>query len=224
MSLKPKKISEVKRSQEELKEKMKKKKKTLLDDMPPYMYIVSEGTKTEPNYIKGIANAINTKYYDMSSDKRIEVEGTGRNTKSLLKYARKQVERVFPQAVEVWLLYDKDDFPLDDFDNTQYSAQDREDDRQYKVAWSNECIELWFLLHFQELTVNVGRERYQELLRGYCNYEKKMENIYEILKDKTDIALKRAKRQYEEYGDIAPSKMCPATRIYQLIEELKEYM
>lgn len=51
-----------------------------------------------------------------------------------------------------------------------------------------------------------------------------MENIYEILKDKTDIALKRAKRQYEEYGDIAPSKMCPATRIYQLIEELKEYM
>lgn len=49
---------------------------------------------------------------------------------------------------DVWLMYDKDDFPLDDFDNTQYSALSRKDIRKYKVAWSNECIELWFVLHF----------------------------------------------------------------------------
>ena len=38
------------------------------------------------------------------------VEGTGRNTKSLLEYARNTVDEKFPQAEEVWLMYDKDDF------------------------------------------------------------------------------------------------------------------
>ncbi|WP_304969408.1 RloB family protein, partial [Romboutsia ilealis] len=46
-------------------------------------------------------------------------------------------------------MYDKDDFPLDNFDNTQYSAEKRKEIRKYRVAWSNECIELWFVLHFQ---------------------------------------------------------------------------
>lgn len=106
MSLKPKKFSEIKRSQEELNAKMQKKGKTLLDNPPPYTYIVSEGTKTEPNYIRGLAGAINAKYYNMSSGARIVVHGTGKNTRGLLKYARKQVEKELPQASVVWLMYD----------------------------------------------------------------------------------------------------------------------
>lgn len=224
MSLKQKKASEIKRSQAALQLKMQKKQKDLLDALPPYMYIVSEGTKTEPHYIRGITDEINRKFYNLSSGERIKVKGTGRNTRGLLEYARKQVDRDFPQATVVWLVYDKDDFPLDNFDNTQYSAQDKKDERKYKVAWSNECIELWFLLHYQELTVNIGRDKYRQLLKDYCGYEKKMENIYVVLKDKTDIAIVRAKRQYEEYGDSAPSQMCPATRMYQLVEELRKYL
>lgn len=224
MSLKPKKFSEIKRSQEELNIKMRKKSKVLLDELPPYTYIVCEGTKTEPNYFRGISEEINNKYFDLSSGKRIVLKGTGRNTKGLLEYARKQVEKDFPQAATVWLVYDKDDFPLDNFDNTEYSALERSDIRRYKTAWSNECIELWFLLHFQELTVNIGREEYLHLLKKYCKYEKSMENIYELLKDRMEEAIERAKRQYEEYGDAAPSKRCPATKVFQLVEELKRYL
>lgn len=224
MSLRPKKVSEVKREQEALKEKMKKKKNKINCELPRYTYIVSEGTKTEPYYIESIAQIINEKYREFSSGRFIVVNGTGRNTKGLLEYARVNVDMEFPQAEVVWLMYDKDDFPLDNFDNTQYSAEDKADVREYRVAWSNECIELWFLLHFQELSVNVGRKRYRELLRDYCNYEKNMRNIFEMLRDKTDIAIARAKRQYEAYGDVAPSQMCPATRVYQLIEELQRYL
>lgn len=119
MSLKPMKVSEQRKNQEKINAKMHKRKKELLDDLPPYMYIVSEGTKTEPNYIKGFADAINAKYYEFSSGPRIYVRGTGRNTKGLLKFARTQVKKEFPQAEVVWLMYDKDDFPLDNFDNTQ---------------------------------------------------------------------------------------------------------
>lgn len=125
MSLKPLKVSEQKKNQEKINAKMQKKKKELLDDLPPYTYIISEGTKTEPNYISGFADAINSKYREFSSGPRILVRGTGRNTKGLLKFARTQVEREFPQAEVVWLMYDKDDFPLDNFDNTQYSAEKR---------------------------------------------------------------------------------------------------
>ena len=58
MSLKPLKVSDQKKNQEKINAKMHKKRKELLDDLPPYMYIVSEGTKTEPYYIKGFADAM----------------------------------------------------------------------------------------------------------------------------------------------------------------------
>ena len=124
MSLKQKKHSENKKEQSRLQEKMEKRKKKMdIPLLPPYIYIISEATKTEPYYIGAIASKINEKYREYSTGERIVVEGTGRNTKSLLEYARNTVDEKFPQAEEVWLMYDKDDFPLDNFDNTQYSAE-----------------------------------------------------------------------------------------------------
>ena len=220
MSLKPLKASD----QRKINEKMQKRKKEILDDLPPFIYIISEGVKTEPNYISGLADAINRKYRDLSSGKIVVVKGTGRNTKSLLRYARRQVCKDFPQATVVWLMYDKDDFPLDNFDNTQHSAESRKDHRKYKVAWSNECIELWFVLHFQELNVNNGREHYQQLLKCHCNYNKTLPNIYDLLKEQTTTAIQRAKRQYESFGDLPPSQRCPATRVFELVEDLQQYL
>ena len=40
-----------------------------------------------------------------------------------------------------WLMYDKDDFPLDDFDNTQFEVEARKKPRM-TVAWSNESISI----------------------------------------------------------------------------------
>lgn len=222
MSLKPLKASDQKKVN--LMMQNKKKQVETLHQLPPYTYIISEGVKTEPYYISGLADAINCKYYNYSSGKRIVVKGTGRNTKSLLIYARKKVGEDFPEAEIVWLMYDKDDFPHDDFDNTQFSAEDRSDKRLFKTAWSNECIELWFILHYQDLSSNVGREKYREILKRYFEYEKNLVNIYEILKDKTSIAVKRAKKQYEEFAGIPPSQCCPATRVFELVEELQKYL
>lgn len=119
MSLKPKKVSEVKKEQAKLNEKMKRKKKMILDDIPPYTFIVSEGIKTEVAYIQGFASAINKKYANFTTGEMVKIKGTGRNCQSLLEYARKVVDNEMPQASVVWLMYDKDDFPHDNFDNTQ---------------------------------------------------------------------------------------------------------
>lgn len=225
MSLKPKKASEIKKEQAKLNGKMMKKNKVLLDDIPPYTFIVSEGIKTEVAYITGFASAINKKYANFTTGEMIKIKGTGRNCQSLLNYARKVVNNEMPQASIVWLMYDKDDFPLDNFDNTQFSAEQRLDTRTFKVAWSNESLELWFVLHFQDLDTNVRRDKYIEILEKHCDYRKNDPNIFELLKANTNAAITRAKKQYNTYPKDTPaSQRCPATKVFELVEELKKYL
>lgn len=223
MSLKPLKASDKKK----LEAIMQKKEKRIdeLHQLPPYTVIFSEGIKTEPFYIQGLTNQINQKYKQFTSGDRIIVKGTGRNTESLLKYARKKVDYEYPACKVVWLMYDKDDFPFDNFDNTQFSVEEKKCKQEYHVAWSNECIELWFLLHFQPLFVNVGREQYYDILKGYFPYEKNMQNIFDILQDKTHVAIKHAEALYSSYDESdPPSKRAPATRVHELIGFLHDYL
>lgn len=194
--------------------------------LPPYMYIVCEGVKTEPNYIKAMADEINEKFFAFSQQKRIIVHGTGRNTRSLLEYAREKVKDEMPYAEIVWIVYDKDDFPYDDFDNTQFSAEGRKNKKEYKVAWSNECFELWLMLHFEYLNSSIGREKCIKLLKKYIpHYKKNMKNIYQNVKEKIPTAIKNAKKLYKEYNKLTPpSKRCPATRMYELVEQLQKFL
>lgn len=238
MSLKPSKFSDRKILEEKM--GMKKRSFEEKNKLPPPTLIISEGTKTEVHYIKELAKLINEKYSEayrrgsrLLDKERIKVHGTGRNTLSLLKWARDFAK--LPENknyTRIWIMYDQDDFPLDSFDNTQYSIEDKEcddADTEFFAAWSNECIELWFILHFQELTSNVGREQYKEILKRYFDYDKAAADTYDILdkheKSNVELAISRAKKLYEYYGDkTPPSKMAPATRVYELVEELRGYL
>ena len=238
MSLKPSKFRDRKISEEKM--GMKKRIFEEKNKLPPPTLIISEGTKTEVHYIKGLAKLINEKYSEayrrgsrFLDDDRIKVYGTGRNTLSLLKWVRNFVEKPENKHYKrIWIMYDQDDFPLYNFDNTQYSINDKEcddADRKFFAAWSNECIELWFILHFQELTANVGREQYKKILNGYFDYDKAAADTYDILdkhdESSIDLAISRAKKLYESYGEkTSPSKMVPATRVYELVEELRGYL
>ncbi len=156
MSLKPSKYSDAKK----LEEKMHTRQRVFKEryKLPPPTLIISEGTKTEPNYIKGLVDLINKKYSEINKNARhsmkdtIKIHGTGRNTKGLLEYARNLAEKPENKHYNrIWIMYDKDDFPLDNFDNTLFSIKGKQcddADRKFFAAWSNECIELWFILHF----------------------------------------------------------------------------
>lgn len=128
MSKKPLKASDIKK----LEAIMSKKKKKIEEfhQLPPYIIIFSEGTKTEPFYIKGLTQQVNNKYSEFTSNDRIIVIGTGRNTRSLLEYARKTVSENYPECEVVWIMYDKDDFPYDDFDNTHLHQFDHRQARR----------------------------------------------------------------------------------------------
>lgn len=227
MSLKPKKHSD----QKKLKEKLKQHESKMATkyEMPPYILIVSEGVKTEPLYLRGFVQKINNQYRDIAKEDHIVVIGTGRNTKGLLQFVDRNVQAGrWTQFEKIWLVYDKDDFPYDNFDNTQFSAEGRKDSN-IRTAWSNESFELWILLHFQEYVSDNGRQQYIDKLNTYFEYSKTREDLFDIVMQKGSLAdaKKRAKRLYNhfiEMGERSPSNMVPATRVFELVEELESYI
>ncbi len=90
---------------------------------------------------------------------------------------------------QIWCVYDKDSFPSEHFNGVVERAESLNKENpelQYHAAWSNECIEFWFLLHFAYYTANNHRTEYISFLNekfrelGIGKYQKNMNNIFEI--------------------------------------------
>lgn len=100
---------------------------------PNSYLIVSEGTKTEKLYFEGLSTYIKT-HFGGSIDviaPNITVEGIGKGTCSLVNETEKIVNRSPKIYENIWVVFDKDDFP--DFDEAIALAISK----QFKVAWSN---------------------------------------------------------------------------------------
>ena len=202
---------------------------------PSRYLIVCEGKKTEPNYFKGIEARINSEYNSrISVDSKIElsIDGTGRNTNDLVEYVKKLVNRSPLGYGHVWIIYDKDDFSDDQFNS---SIQQAENSCGYHVGWSNEAVELWFILHFEYLNSGISREMYCEKLSkhferlGLGKYEKNRSDIFEILMKNGNVkkAIERARKLLKVHNEgciSSPAKMKPATTVYELVCELLKYI
>ena len=82
-----------------------KQRKIVLD----YNLIVTEGTKTEPNYFNALKELINSKG---NNRVQLEIKGSGKNTTDLFEYAKKLADKSLNGYRNVWLVYDLDDFLL----------------------------------------------------------------------------------------------------------------
>lgn len=161
----------------------------------------------------------------------IDIVGTGRNTEDLVKFTIEGIEKSkslgeLPYG-NVWVVFDKDDFTNEQFNNAILEAEKN----NYKVAWSNEAIELWFLLHFEYLQSSIHRYQYIDKLNQHFNknrlgkYEKNLDNIFEILKEKGSLkdAISNAQKLrdlHEKTGNKNPSERNPCTTVDMLVEEL----
>ena len=129
----------------------KKKRKESIRERVPYRYlIVCEGGKTEPNYFEGIKRKVEVKYRDKIDVKNkieLEIKGTGRNTENLVDYTIKLRSLSEIPYGHTWVVFDKDDFTDEQFNNAIRKAENS----NINVAWSNESIEMWFVLHFEYL-------------------------------------------------------------------------
>lgn len=193
---------------------------------PEYHLIVTEGTRTEPNYFEGLKQEINIKYPGHISIK-IEGMGQGANTLLLLERALQIVKFSGIDYKHIWLVYDKDDFSDEAFDKTMSKCENMSsEDVTYHALWSNECVEYWFLLHFSYLTSALHRSEYIPKLTEFLGtkYEKNRADIYTILRSYLPTAIKNAKRVMASYNDTAPSKCTPGTRVYEIFDMLSPYL
>ena len=222
MSLKPPKKSDLDKNW------MKARRDRPKKIQPEYHLIVTEGTDTEPAYFGAMRDIINRAYPDRI---QLNIHGAGDNTLNLFQKARQLTAASANGYKHVWIVYDTDDFPADHIDSVLQSCDtDSNDETTFHAIWSNQCIELWFLLHFSYMQSDIHREEYwpklTECLKqiGAGEYEKNRKDMYEILHPYMEYAIGNAKRLNASNEGKLPSKAAPGTKVYELIEILKPYL
>lgn len=195
---------------------------------PEYHLIITEGTKTEPFYFKAIKERINQKYRNRI---HMDICGEGCHTVALVEAAQEKARKNPNGYSHVWIVFDTDDFSADQIDQTvQRCAQLSTAQTRYHAIWSNQCVELWFLLHFGYFHSDIDRSEYWPKLSRHLQsinkgvYKKNREDMFEVLFPYLDDAIRNAKRLAEDNSGKPASKSAPGTRIYELIEALRPYL
>lgn len=209
--------------------KEQKRKKDIRNKRKYYL-IVCEGEKTEPNYFQGFKDDLPKGVLTWC---QIDIEGTGRNTQSLVDEAlrlKKAYEQEYNRTIDrLWVVFDRDSFSPNDFNNAVLRCQNTKP--VIGCAWSNEAFELWYLLHFHYYNHGMSRKDYQDaiednlkpLLGETYRYLKNSTDMYDLLKEygSLDNAIRNAKRLAENFeGREDYANHNPCTMVWQLVEEL----
>ncbi len=121
--------------------------------------IICEGENTEPDYFNE---------FKLGSAK-VESVGQGMNTISLVERAifiKKDYARKGHVYNQYWVVFDKDDFSNNDFNNAIWVAQAA----GFQVAYSNQSFELWYLLHYNLHQGEINRSLYADILTNYLGF------------------------------------------------------
>lgn len=200
-------------------------------DQVPVVFIFCEGKNTEIDYF----NSFNVRTV------KIRPIGIGKNPTKLIEKASRiiKAERYEEGSDQKWCVFDKDDIPSNDFDGAVMSALNN----GFKVAWSNQSFEYWFLLHFEDHQGGtLQRDQYDRKINRYIKDDlakynpdgrKKVSEVFAAelfsLDTKTgqprvELAIGRAARIHQLKSDLPPSRTESCTTVYKLVEVLLGYV
>ncbi len=174
--------------------------------------IVCEGSKTEPNYFRS---------FRVPRDV-VEVHGLGEDPSTLVRSATDLKNKDGDDYDQIWCVFDRDSWTLENFSNAISSATSQ----GYRVAYSNEAFELWYILHFEYLNTGIPRKDYihkLSLLLGK-KYQKNSETIYDELLDKQPTAIRNAEKLLTQYAPPDPANDNPSTTVHLLVQELNRFI
>lgn len=125
---------------------------------------------------------------------------------------------------ETWIVLDRDKDAVNNFNELQYQAALKlANENDIEVAFSDDSFELWYLLHYQDVTTPLPRKELIKLLEKHRGkkYEKGAKgDLYgEILHLRAD-AIRRATLLLRRADSQSPANPC--TRIHILISRLLE--
>ncbi len=184
--------------------------------------IFAEGKNTEKTYFEQFKNG----------QVKIVTVGTGKGTRKLVNEAntllRSDSRYNDTKFDEKWVVFDKDDNP--DFEEAIQLAKNL----GFKVAYSNQAIEYWFILHFNDHQGGaMHRDRYCELVNQYIeplgakydNTKAVSGKFFDILlakdpqreKSRMQLAFDRADRIYREKRNKTEESV---TTIHNLIQSI----
>lgn len=188
--------------------------------------IICEGKNTEVEYLRCIP----------APNATVRVEGGYGSKTALVKSALEFKKRAEYKDYETWCVYDLDYSgeqigQKEDFNESIELARRN----GMKVGYSNDAVELWFVLHYQPVEQAFLRFDYYRVLNrlwklddyeeegkrlGFCRF------IYDLLQNdplaSEARAIERARQLLEQNGHLPFADQNPCTTIFELVLHLQE--
>lgn len=212
----------------------KRTKISIYEQIDKPIFIFCGAEQTEPNYFNGFKTNIesNAIYKNVV---KIEIIKEPSDTIRILDRAIEYVNENNITKGDIWCVFDKDDFLPQDFNNAIYKAESLNNDIspiKYYIAWSNECFELWFLLHFCYYSANNGRQDYIDKLNSYFiknnleKYAKNNINLFNIMitYGNPKEAIANAKKLEVLHQGKTPAESVPCTNVHQIVLSILQYL
>ena len=179
-------------------------------DLRKRFLILCEGSKTEPNYFAQFAASADI--YGLANDPLRLVQEAMRR--------RDKAARNKNPYDETWCVFDRDDFPLERFNQAISLAREKD----IKIAYSNEAFELWYYLHYDYCDTACHRTEYSDRLtvRLGFKYNKNDPAIYSVLASRQAVAIRRAETLAAQYDPPDPANDNPSTTVHLLVKELNK--
>ncbi len=184
-----------------------------------YYLIVTNTKETEKCYFEGLHKSL-----PKNLQPRLFISVHKAKTQSMIEKCN-QLRAFDPQVRRPWIVFDRDEEPH--FDDLIAEAERQ----NIPVGWSNPCFEIWLYAYFGNMpTMQNSTECCTRFAAEYKKktgmvYSKADNQLYKRLCEcgKEREAFVLAKKKLKQCEDeIKPSGKCPATTVYQLVEEIKK--
>lgn len=194
----------------------------------PKIFVFSHTRRAEIEYFLDFKNHLET---DLLMPKR-DIKITPQELiDSVIRWKNTNNDFSEEDGDQVWCVFDVDDFYKNDAKGLLKNI--REAHRNgIKIAFFNECFELWILSHFKLVTSPPARHKFEdEIKKAYQskslgNFEKNQRCFNDIISLQPD-AIKNCKNmsEFKNYEDIVWEKALspnsnPSTSVHFLIEEI----
>jgi hypothetical protein len=120
---------------------------------------------------------------------------------------------------QIWCVFDRDEHPH------LRAAFELAEQHGIRVAFSNPCLELWFLWHFEDRTGYMDRHSAQRAVRSHLKCEKNLSpGALEQLAapERFERAKARALAAEEKHlGDGSPGRENPSSDVWRLVDAIR---
>ncbi|MDG6220435.1 MAG: RloB family protein [Candidatus Thermoplasmatota archaeon] len=179
--------------------------------------VVCEGEKTEPDYFRGFRKRYSNVNIETVTSKYCDAAGIVYYAKKM----KKEYELSLGDGDGIWCVFDADS----NQDDALKKAVEEAVKHGIQVAFSNPKIELWFLLHYEDvLSAISGEDADRRLKKHIPNYSKVVSK--EALDPKLSKAVTRAKalnKKHEKNGvPLISRESNPSSQVFRLIDFIEE--